>query len=290
MKLANLALVSTFGVLGVLAIGCASAKPDDKSNNDGPLASSESQLVEDGTEASDLEDDLQAGVEDPLSGAAASDPGSPAEGATDAELMDKVRKNPGLFFKPAGCITTTVNGNVATHVFNDCTGPYGMVHFNGTVTSTYVREPGKLTITHEAKDFHLNGATVSGKRVVVYTKNGTVYTKTRNGEWTGQTAKGHPLSHTASFTSTYDASTKCITRDGAATTTIGGREFDWSISGYKRCGIGSLGCPDSGKIILSRTKGGDTASLTIEFLGGPSYRVTLPSGRQVNGKLICRAA
>lgn len=290
MKLANLALVSTLGVASLLVVGCASSSSGSDQGGDGTLAASDSQLVDDGTEASNLEDDLESGVEDPLSGASASDPGTPAEGATQSEVMEKVRTNPGAFFKPAGCITTTISGNVATHVFKDCTGPYGILHYNGTVTSTYAWEPGKLTVTHEATDFHIDGATISGKRVVVYTKSGTVYTKTRTGDWTGTTGKGRPVTHTANFTSTYDASSKCVTRDGAATTSIGGREFDWSISGYKRCGVGSLGCPDSGKITLSRTKGGDTASLTIEFLGGPSYRVTLPNGRQVNGKLVCRAA
>ena len=70
-------------------------------------------------------------VEEPLSGADPSDPGTPADGADDDELLGKIKTNPGKWFKPAGCITTTLAANVATHLFNGCSGPYGLANFNG---------------------------------------------------------------------------------------------------------------------------------------------------------------
>lgn len=282
--------LALFSVLGlVVATGCAQRDSETTSAREGSLASNESLLVDDSNEANDVEEDVEAGIEDPLSGSEVGNPGTPAEGATDDEVMGKVRKNPGLFFQPAGCITTTVEGNKATHVFADCTGPHGILHFTGTVISTYTREPGKLTIKHQATGFEINGATISGERVVVYTRSGTVVTKTREGTFTGTTKKGNALSHTASFQTTWNATTRCVTRDGAATTSVGNREFDWAISNFKRCGIGQLGCPESGTVTLSRTKGDRTASVTIEFLGGPTIRITGPRGGQVTGKLICRA-
>lgn len=288
MKSSKLALSSVFG-LGLVVAGCSQRHDDETSAREGGLGSNESLLVDDSNEAADLEEDIEAGVEDPLSGSEVGDPGTPADGTTDDEVMRKVGKNPGLFFQPAGCITTTIEGNKATHVFNDCTGPHGILHFTGTVVSTYTREPGKLTIKHQATGFHIDGATISGERVVVYTRSGAIVTKTRDGNWTGSTKKGNPLSHTASFQTTWNAATRCITRDGAATTSVANREFDWAISNFKRCGIGKLGCPESGTITLSRTKGDRTASVTIEFLGGPTIRITGPRGGQVTGKLVCRA-
>lgn len=287
MTSSKLVLLSVLGL--VLATGCSQQNAETTSAREGTPGSNESLLIDDGNEAADLEEDVEAGVEDPLSGAEVGDPGTPAYGATDDEVMGKVRKNPGLFFQPAGCITTTVEGNKATHIFADCTGPHGILHFTGTVVSTYTREPGKLTIKHQATNFRINGATISGERAVVYTRSGTVVTKTRDGNWTGTTKKGNALSHTASFQTTWNASTKCITRDGAATTSVGNREFDWAISNFKRCGIGGLGCPESGTITLSRTKGERTASVTIEFLGGPTIRITGPQGGQSTAKLVCRA-
>ncbi len=142
-------------------------------------------------------------------------------------------------------------------------------------------------ITHEANGFTANGATITGSRVVVYTRAGTVITKARTGNWSGTTAKSKPITHQANFVTTYDVATKCITRDGSAQTTIGGRSYERSIDGFKRCGIGRGGCPVSGTITLSRTKSDDTLSLSIEFLGGQSYNVTRPNGREVTRTLVC---
>lgn len=287
MKLANLALVSTVTVLGLVAVGCV-AKTDDGNANDGPLGTDEAQLVEDNAEAQDQDDDLESGLEEPLSGAEPTDPGAPPEAADDATLEANVKANVGKWFKPAGCIATTFAGNIATHVFKGCSGPYGFANFDGTVTTTYVRGNGSLTITFEATGFKANGAAVSGKRVVVYTKNGTVVTKHRTGEWTGTTKKGKAFAHTADFTVTWDRTAKCITRDGSAQTTIAAREFSHSITGYKRCGIGALGCPESGTIVLERTKAsGASASITIQFLGGREYTVTGPRGNKVTRQLAC---
>ena len=70
--------------------------------------------------------------------------------------------------------------------------------------------------------------------------------------------------------------------------TLTGNQFSHSITGYKRCGIGDLGCPESGTIVLERTKAsGVSASVTIEFLGGREYTVTGPKGGKVTRALAC---
>jgi hypothetical protein len=284
MKLANVALVSVT-LLGILAVGC---KNDDDESGADSLGTSELQLVEDDSDASELDDELEVGVDEPLSGADEANPGSPADGASDDEVLEKVRTNSGKFFKPAGCITSTRTGNQIAHVFSGCTGPYGLVEFNGTITSTYVREAGKLTVTHQADGFAANGATITGTRVVVYARQGTLITKTRTGNWSGTTKNGKPIRHEASFVTTYDAASKCITRDGSAESTVGGRSFERSIANYERCGIGRAGCPESGTIVLSRTKNSEAVSVTITFPGGPKFRVTRPNGKEVVRPLLCR--
>jgi hypothetical protein len=285
MNLANVALVSTMAVLGLVAGGCTAKT--DSSGTDGNLGTSEQLLVADNSEVDDQDETMESAVEEPLSGADPSDPGTPAEGASDADLLAKVKANPGKWFKPAGCILTSVAGNVATHEFKGCSGPYGFANFSGTVTSTYVRGEGTLTVTHEANGFKANGATVSGKRVVVYSKSGSVITKHRTGTWTGTTKNGKDFSHDAAFTVTWDSAAKCITRDGSAQTAVASRELSRTISGYKRCGIGALRCPESGTIVLERTKGANIASVTIDILGGRDFKVTGPKGHTASGKLVC---
>ena len=127
MKLTHLTVLSSIVMLGA-ATGCTVKAADADDNAD--LGTSESLLIADDSESAETDEDLEKGLDEPLSGASETDPGTPAEGASDAELMEKVRTNPGRFFKPAGCITTTVAANVATHVFDGCTGPGGMVGFN----------------------------------------------------------------------------------------------------------------------------------------------------------------
>jgi len=279
-------VLSTMVVLGgLVAAGCA-AKTNGASS-DGALGTDEAQLVDDNSEAQDQDDSMESGVEEPLSGSDPADPGSPAQGADGAAVAGNVKTNLGKWFKPAGCITTTLAGNVATHVFKGCTGPYGFVNFDGTVTTTYELANGALTITFEATGFKANGAEISGKRVVVYTKTGGVVTKHRTGNWTGTTKNGKAFSHTADFTATWDPAAKCVTRDGSAQTMIAARELSLTIAGYKRCGIGSLGCPQSGEIVLERTKGGTSASVTIDFLGGREFTVTGPKGNKVTRQLVC---
>ncbi len=287
MKFANVALVSIV-VVGLAAAGC---NKEDDSAEEGSLDMTEAQLVEDDSEATETDDDLEAGLDEPLSGADDANPGDPADGKTVGEIMEKVRVNPGNFFKPAGCIESSPDGdNKIKHVFKGCRGPYDMAEFNGTITSTYTYDSGKLTVTHEASGFTANGASITGSRVVEYTRAGSVVTKTRHGNWTGTTAKGRPISHVASFVTTYDTTTKCLTRDGKAQSTVGDRAFERTVDNFKRCGIGRLGCPESGTVSLTKTKSDQelTLTLTIDFLGGAEYKVTRPSGRVVTRRLICR--
>lgn len=286
MKLSNVAALSTMVVLGGLVVAGCAAKTGSTAS-DGTLGTDEAQLVDDNSEAQDQDDSMESGVEEPLSGSDPADPGTPAEGADGAAVAGNVKANLGKWFKPAGCITTTLAANVATHVFKGCTGPYGLVSFDGTVTTTYELANGALTVTFEASGFKANGAQISGKRVVVYTKTGAVITKHRTGNWTGTTKNGKAFSHTADFTATWDSAAKCVTRDGSAQTTIAAREFSHSIAGYKRCGIGELGCPQSGEIVLERTKAGTSASVTIDFLGGRAFTVTGPKGGKVTRQLVC---
>jgi hypothetical protein len=292
MNSAHRSLVFIMVSVGWTMLGCTvKTATTDPSDADAELGTTEAQLVADDTEANDTDESLESGVDEPLSGASVAEPGAPPDASSDADVLAKVKANAGAFFQPAGCLKTTLVDQVATHVFDNCTGPYGMKSFNGTIVSTWIRAAGAVTVSHEAKSFQINGATVTGKRTVVFTKAGTVVTKTRTGAWSGTTASGKAIEHNANFVTTWDAATKCITRDGTATTSIGARELERTVAGYKRCGIGMRGCPESGEIVLKRTKAsGDVSNITLTFAGGQDYRVTLPSGRVVSRKLTCNAS
>ncbi len=262
----------------LVATGCAHK---NNGSTEG-LDSDSSALIDDNSEASEQEEDVESGLEDPLSGASEGGEVNVTADATAAATAG--RTNPGIFFKPAGCIVSTLAGNVVTHVFTNCTGPYGLTSFNGTVTSTWSKIANGVSVKHETTGFKINGSTINHTVTIDYTKVGTVYTKTRHGSSTGTTAAGKAITHKADYVTTYDAGTKCIKRDGSSNTTIGGRDFSRSITGYERCGIGMLGCPKSGTFTLTRAK----LSLKIDFPGGATMNVTV-NGKTYKIGLICRA-
>lgn len=290
MTLTRIAIASTLALL-VAAPACTVKNTSD----DEKTGTAENQLVEDQDEA-DAEDEAnEADEEQALSGEApdTADQGVDPAAVEDAQ-MERVRLNPGRHFRPAGCIVTTVDraARRATHVFTNCTSPAGRT-LNGTVVSTWTFEAGKITVTHDTEPgFTINKASVDRKATITYSKSGSVYTRNRQVTLTGQTEKGKEINRTANWTMTYDAAAKCVTRQGSATTTIGAREFSSSIDGYKRCGIGTFGCPEGGTITLERKKGVGGAEkdlkVVIEFQGGRRVKITLPSGRVVERGLVCR--
>jgi len=275
---ASLFILATLG-LG-LVVGCGGQRSGPETEGIGAEASA---LVDDNTEVDETEADLEVGIEDPLSGA-------PLGGEVDATLdvdglAEKARTNPGIFFKPEGCIVSTRAANVVTHVFTNCTGPHGLVSFNGTVTSTWTRIANGAQVVHAAKGFKINGATIDHAVTIQYTKVAGVYTKTRKGASTGTTAKGRAINHTANYVTKFDANTRCINRDGSSQTTIGARSYSRSIAGYERCGIGALGCPNSGKIMLDTPR----LDVSLSFPGGALVDINV-NGKNYRRALFCDAS
>lgn len=279
------------------AAGCSSSSKGS-SSSDGSLGASEDALSTDNSDSQDAEDGAEDGIENGLSGASPSDPGTPADGADVSAIDEKIKTNPGIYFQPAGCIVSTkVSPGVWNHVFTNCTGPKGKITYNGTVKSTWTVSAGQLEVKHEATDFTAKGprvtVTFSGSRDVTYTRSGTVITKHRVGNWTGtitknaDASKSLPWSHQADFTSTWDSSSKCYTRDGEADNSIGGRTFGRKVTGFKVCG-GIFACPQSGELEIDRKDG--SVKITITFLGGQDVEITGPKGNSVKVKLICDAS
>jgi hypothetical protein len=280
--LSNRSLLSSLGLASVFALasGCTLRA------NSTELGVAEAQLVSDDQESASSDDDLEDVLDQPLSGSDPAEPGAPSEAlqaqAASEPLVD-IKLRARRHFQPEGCLTTTIEGLVATHVFNNCTGPRGLRTFNGTVVSTWSLEVGKASVIHRATDFKINGATISGSRAVSYTKAGRVFTKTRVGDWSGTTASGKEIKHQADFISVYDANTGCVLRNGSASSSVGARSFSRKVEGLEVCGLVRGRCPKAGKVTLTR---GDK-SLTIEFSGGRDVDISLPNGRSASRQISC---
>lgn len=274
---ASILFIATVG-LGLVACGAHRSGPD----TDG-LDSESAALLSDSAEVDETEESLELGVEDTLSGAS---PASEVDVVADGDaLADKARTNAGLYFKPAGCIVSTRALNVVTHVFTNCTGPHGLVSYNGTVTSTWTKIANGAQVVHATTGFKINGATVDHGVTIQYTKASGIYTKTRKGSSTGTTAKGHAIKHSANYVTKFDANTRCITRDGSSNTSVGLREWSRSIAGFERCGVGLNGCPNSGTITIDTPR----RDVTLSFPGGAEVDITV-DGKKFRRALFCSAA
>jgi hypothetical protein len=277
MRAASLFVV---GLLVTSVTACSRRSGPDTEGLDAEAAA----LVSDNTDIDETEGDVEDGVEEPLSGAPAAE-GAGGEvdlTADDAGLAEKARLNPGIFFQPAGCIVSTREANVVTHVFTDCTGPHGLVHFTGKVVSTWTHITNGAQVQHVAKGFQINGATVDHTVTIQYTKASGIYTKTRNGSSSGTTATGRAITHSANYVTVFDANTRCIQRDGSSETTVGARTVSRTIAGFERCGIGAMGCPKSGTITLARPR----VNATLQFPGGAVVDITV-NGRKFQRALTC---
>lgn len=291
VRFASVSLVALLSVSAFAVGGCASSTPSTASDSTA-IGSSEAALSTDNDSTQESEDGAEQ-AEDGLSGASASDPGTPAQGTTTDDIDAKIKSNPGVFFQPAGCIVSTrVSAGVWNHVFTNCTGPAGKRTYNGTIQSRWTVSPGELQVIHTATNFVVEGpnntATVSGARTVTYTNASNVITKKRVGTWTGTvehnaTSVSEAWTHNANFTSTWDPSTKCYTRDGEVDNTLGNRAFGRTVSGYKACGS-IFACPESGQLVLDRKD--DTVKITITFLGDGNYDIEGAKARKVERKLV----
>lgn len=288
VRLASVSLVALLAT--VAAAGCASNSSDDGTASD--IGTSEAALSSDNDASQEAEDGAEE-AEDGVSGATPTDP-TPASGSVDA-IDATIKTNPGKYFQPAGCIVSTrVGPGDWKHVFTNCTNPSGKRTFNGTIESVWTLPAGGgVQVVHTATDFSIKGpnvtATATGARTVNFTFAPPTVTKKRVGTWTGTITKnaagsaGEAWTHNANFTTTWDATSKCYTRDGEVDNTIGDRAFGRTVSGYKVCG--SLdSCPEAGEIVLDRKDG--NVQITIDFLGNGNYDIEGAKKKKVLRKLL----
>ena len=277
----SLASACAFALAATGTAGCAGHAASSEA-----IDAESAALVVDDQDTDDHEQTTELGIEEPLSGVSVA--GGELDLTLDAPAAASAAKtNPGVFFQPAGCLTSTVAGNVVTHVFDDCTGPYGLVHLSGTVTSTWSKIAGGVEVVHQTTGFHIDGAVVDHTVTIDYTRlpAGTgVYTKTRHGTSSGTTKNGRAITHQADYVTTWDPASRCLTRNGSSDTTIGGAEFSRTITDYVRCGVGLGGCPKSGKYLLTRR----ARSIELDFPGGALVDVKIDGGATIERPLVCR--
>lgn len=235
----------------------------------GALATSDSSTAADSADTADLTTSLSALTTDGVDMTAASDGAAATTAATRVKTL----------LQPSSCITVTTAVNVNTYTFAGCTGPYGLVSVNGTLTATYTKAGNAITVVLASQNLTANGAKLTLQATSVVSGTGTSRTATVNSSSSATTARGGQVAHTGSYTASWDGS--CVSLDGAFTTRVGLISWATVVAGYKRC---QNSCPQSGTVSISANNGSATV---VNFNGSASATYTTSDGKVGSFMLGC---
>jgi hypothetical protein len=179
---------------------------------------------------------------------------------------------------PAGCLTSSVSGATVTYVFNDCTGPRGLVHLTGTVNTTYSVDTA-IHANATATDFAVNQSTISFDSNATYTPGTTrSLAVTFTGSGTGPL--GNSFNRQGNYTVSWTAT--CSTLDGTWSTSTTMWTRSTTVSSFTRC---QGACPANGGTIAHTYRDGVT--VTITFDGTNVAHWSSSSGRSGTVNLTC---
>ena len=193
--------------------------------------------------------------------------------------------NPGFYFIPAGCETTTVDTTAqkATYVFNGCTGPLGLVELTGTVNVSWTLAGNQLTLDYSSTGFRINRATIdSWTATAVVTASGQQRSMTWDANLAGTTGRGRAFTRTNHKVLQWTVGVPCLAVSGQSTGDILKAHLQTTITSWQRC---ADSCPQAGsEINVKNLDDGD--DVDIKYLGGPSADLTL-NGKTEEIGLAC---
>ena len=201
--------------------------------------------------------------------------------ATGAQVAARIAANIALRF-PNGCATATATGANVVIIYNNCTGPRGLLHVTGELDlAVSVALTGPISVHGTSTGLSVNSATLDIDTDATYAVTGTTHTLTvmTNGSGTGP--RGNTVDHTGNYTITWDTGSQCGSIAGQWSTEIGTRTRSNDVD-LMRC-AGS--CP-SGTITHHFLAG---ASVTITFDGSSVATWSASTGTTGSVALSCAA-
>jgi hypothetical protein len=172
-------------------------------------------------------------------------------------VVGRISANITARYQPASCATITQTQASIKVVYDDCTGPRGLVHVSGELAlAVTVSSQGAITVHGTSTDLAVNGASLEIDATGTYTSSGTAHSLAVTTTGTGTGPRGAAIDHEGSYTVHWDTATQCHDISGEWSTELGLRTRSNSVT-LSRC---AAGCP--------------TGSITHTFLRGQAITVT----------------
>ncbi len=203
---------------------------------------------------------------------------------TADQVAARIAANIAVRWTPSTCATVTSSGTTVTVVYNDCTGPRGLVHVTGTLVIAVSVDAAGIHGHGTATGFQVNQATLDIDADATYSVSGTTHTLMVDTTGEGTGPRGNEIDHKGDYTITWDTFSQCGSIDGAWSTDIttpvatAQRSNDVSLS---RC---AGGCPTG--TVTHHYLGG--ASITVTFDGTATASWTASTGRSGTVALQCQ--
>ncbi len=257
-----------FCALACLAVGLAGCGPSEEDFASAVVTSALS-----APEHQQLADDV---VDDPC-------------GALNAEAFAaEAAQRPAAGLYPASCVEKTAAGSTLDLSFDDCTGPFGRVHLDGTVRA-------ELSVSGECRlhaDVHDTGLTANDRpfaltaRADIQVLDGA-HEVSWHGHESGTTRRGRNIEQTSSLDVLVDRATGCRVISGNTDGEVSGFEYDWGVRDMAIC---PGECPSGGVVDAAWHRGLRERNFHVAFDGSSVAHVTLPSGRVHDVAMACDAA
>ena len=185
---------------------------------------------------------------------------------------------------PNACAQVTANGSDITVVYNDCSGPRGLVHVTGTLDlAISLSATGAVEIHATGTGVEVNNATLDIDADAIYTISGSTRSLAVTSKGTGTGPRGNEIDHEGNYTLTWDPSTTCGSiaghwqTDFTSANASAERSNDISLS---KC-VGA--CP-TGTLTHHYVLG---ASVTVTFDGTSTAKWTTSGGLSGSVALAC---
>lgn len=237
----------------------------------------ESDTAEDADESA-----VVSSAESALTAELSDEAGQPASTTPEQLAMSAIARV-GSRFKPQGCATATQTGATVVYTLTNCTGPFGLVKVNGTLTAVYSRAAGGgVQVVITGTGVKANDATMDVNSTVIATQAAGVKKAQVTIDGNGTGPRGNSFTRKGAYTLTYDTQSECLTVDGTWQTGSARVGASTVVSGYKRC---KGTCPAAGGSIVHTTVRNDVVTLSYDGTATAKYSST--GGRSGSLPLQC---